>query len=333
MQKIVEPIYKGCSSRKKWGFSRNERSFEENSQSYLTKMILHLYKSYAFCTRTVSYKQALVMGTCCIAVTGCTMAPGLYVQTDSLPVDNKNVEPLVKPILIPINANVVFHKTSESSCDANNGSWICKNNADYEYHIGSGDILTIIVYDHPELTNPEGQYLSPDQTGMPVNTDGTIDYPFIGRIEVAGLTVEQLADMLKVKLATYIQSPQINVRVSQFNHQNIQVLGEVMTEKSLPITNVPLNLLDAISAAGGLDLSTVNGKYIYVIRGPASQPKIYWLNASEPDALLLSEKFYLQSGDIVYVSTADVARWSRFANALVPTVQGVDVADETAKRK
>ena len=278
-------------------------------------------------------RKILILSAACIAMTGCSLAPGLYVKTDNLKTDTQNVAPLAKPVLIPINANNTYHKSAYSSCNSNNGSWICQNSNDYDYKIGAGDILTIVVYDHPELTNPQGEYMTPEQSGMPVNTDGTIDYPFIGRIEVAGLTVEQLGDLLKEKLATYIQSPQINVRVSQFNHQYVQVLGEVMTPKTLPITNVPLSLMDAINATGSFNLSTANAKYIYVIRGPANQPTMYWLNASEPDALLLSENFYLQNNDIVYVSTAGIARWSRFVNNLVPSVQGVDTVDQTATRQ
>lgn len=277
-------------------------------------------------------RKILILGACCIAMTGCSLAPGLYVNTDNIPVDQQNVAPMAKPVIIPINANVVYHKSPISSCNSNNGTWICNNSSDYDYKIGAGDILTIIVYDHPELTNPEGQYLSPEQTGIPVNVDGTIDYPFIGRIEVAGLDVEQLGDILKTKLAAYIQSPQINVRVSVFNHQTVQVLGEVATAKTMPITNIPLSLIDAINAAGGFNLSTSNTKYIYVIRGPADKPRIYWLNASEPDALLLSENFYLQNHDIVYVSTAGIARWQRVVSGLVPSVQGIDTVDQTATR-
>lgn len=276
-------------------------------------------------------RKILILGACCLAMTGCSLAPGLYVKTDNLHTDSQNVAPMVKPVLIPINSNITYHKSADSSCSSNNDSWICENSNDYQYKIGAGDILTIVVYDHPELTNPQGEYISPEESGMPVNTDGTIDYPFIGRVEVAGLTVEQLADLLKEKLATYIQSPQINVRVSMFNYEKVQVLGEVMMEKTLPITNVPLSLLDAVNAAGGFNLNTADAKYIYVIRGPANRPTVYWLNASEPDALLLSENFYLKNHDIVYVSTADIARWQRVISGLLPSVQGAESVNSTVK--
>ncbi len=124
--------------------------------------------------------------------------------------------------------------------------------ANWNYRVGAGDILSVLVFNHPELTLPAGPDRSAAESGFRVQSDGTFFYPFVGQVQAAGLAPEQIRANLMVGLAEFIADPQLEVRVASFNSQAVNVTGAVDRPQRLPITTVPLTLIDAVNAAGGL---------------------------------------------------------------------------------
>ena len=123
----------------------------------------------------------------------------------------------------------------------------------YEYRVGPGDVLTITVWEHPELTIPAGSERMAEEAGNWVHDDGTIYYPYVGTLKVAGLRVTEIRDRIIDKLARYIENPQVDVTVAAFRSQLVYVTGNVNNPGTYPVTNVPMRLVDAVSLAGGLD--------------------------------------------------------------------------------
>ncbi|HYG68473.1 MAG TPA: polysaccharide export protein, partial [Anaeromyxobacteraceae bacterium] len=167
----------------------------------------------------------------------------------------------------------------------------------YEYRIAPYDILSVTVWEHPELTIPAGEFREAALSGNPVNADGNMFYPHVGVIHVAGLTVPEVRTILTDRLRRVINAPQLDVRVVGFRGKRVQVTGEVAQPATLPITDVPLRVQDAIAQVRGLtpeawprQVTLTRGGTVYALDLQA----LY----EEGD---VSQNWLLQDGDILNV--------------------------------
>ena len=122
---------------------------------------------------------------------------------------------------------------------------------DLSYRVGPGDVLRVIVWDHPELTSPGVAKDGDGYLGLNVRSDGTIFFPYAGAIKAKGRTTVEIADELTKKLSSVIPNPQVEVLVAAFNSKKSLVSGEVKNPGPVVLTDVPITLIEAISARGG----------------------------------------------------------------------------------
>ena len=125
---------------------------------------------------------------------------------------------------------------------------------DYNYIIGAGDNLNIIVWRNPELS-----------LSVPVRPDGKVSAPLVDELVAQGKTSTELARDIEKKLGTYVRDPVVTVIVTSFvgpYSEQIRVVGEAAKPQFLPYKQ-KMTLLDVMIAVGGLtDFADGNGASI-----------------------------------------------------------------------
>lgn len=173
-----------------------------------------------------------------------------------------------------------------------------------EYVIGAQDVLTVTVWDSPDLS---GKYT--------VEADGSFSFPLIGRIKAGGLTLRQFEQELNKRLADgYFKNPQVSVAVETYRSQRIFIVGEVRNPGAYQLTG-DMTLIEAIARAG----STTNAASLeaIVVRAPAGKQsdgpilpgqqgnaETHRVNLRDLQSGALAKNIALRDGDTIYVPRA-----------------------------
>jgi len=155
--------------------------------------------------------------------------------------------------------------------------------------LGAGDVFEVRVYGEASLS---GTYR--------VAQDGTVDYPFVGRVEVRGLEPPAVADRLSqgLRSGNYLVNPQVSVMVTEYNSKRITVMGAVREPGNFPLSP-GLTAAQAVSLAGGFG-PLANRNETVVTRSIDGSPRQFRVPIEEV-ARGRERDLALRAGDIVFV--------------------------------
>ncbi len=129
-----------------------------------------------------------------------------------------------------------------------------------EYIVGPQDRLSITVYEEPTLTKT-----------VTVDSDGSFDFPLIGRVVAGGLTLRRISADMKTRLGPpngFLVNPQVNIEVETYRSQVVYVNGQVRVPGAVPLKGT-MTIMDVLAQAGSPTAEA--GSYVEVYRRPAGQ--------------------------------------------------------------
>jgi polysaccharide biosynthesis/export protein len=231
-----------------------------------------------------------------LATGACRISPGIKVSGSPSAGDDEPGE-IFDPEIWRITPQLLARQRRERQERFNPGGNAPRSELreNYLYRVGRGDVLSVIVWNHPELSNPTGVTQNLEQQGRLVLEDGTIFFPFVGTIEAAGRSVAEIREEIATGLAPYIENPQVDVRVVLYRSQQVYVTGEVQTPGRVFLDDRPLTILDAVSVAGGF-AETADQRLAYLTR-EGSQRRVDILSLYETGAA----DELLRDGDVLHI--------------------------------
>lgn len=105
------------------------------------------------------------------------------------------------------------------------------------------------------------------------------------------------------------------------------LLGEIARPDVVDLSREPVTLTQAITRSGGLQQSRANARGVLVFRADGDITRVFQLDTSTPEGLLLGTRFVLEPRDIVYVLRSSIQRWNDVISRILPSVQAVRTID------
>ena len=155
-------------------------------------------------------------------------------------------------------------------------------NYKYEYILGPADSISINLTDTDDLDNT---YL--------IDQEGMIDLPFIGKVKLDGLTLNEAQNILMDVIKGFYKNPDLQINIEEFNSSKVYIVGAVRNQKTINLDQKPIKLIEAAIEA---NFNPSAADKLYGTKGFLRRDnEVYKINLSNAfSGLDEKENFYLK---------------------------------------
>lgn len=180
---------------------------------------------------------------------------------------------------------------------------------DYKYLLQPEDVISITML---TLSPPEYNFFTKmDQSqnsnrnvtsansalyGYLIDPDGNLEFPVVGKIHLAGLSVEEAQEKIQQLAAEYLEEPVIKIRLMNYR---FTIIGEVPSQGNYTTFNTKISVMEAIGMAGGLG-ELADRSQIKIIRQSGNTADVYYINTLD-ESFVSSDFYFVKQGDIIDV--------------------------------
>src|SRR5210317_2619108 len=159
----------------------------------------------------------------------------------------------------------------------------------YEYILGPADIVSINLTDTDDIDN-----------SYEIDPDGMIDLPFIGKIKIDGLTVDEAQNILKRILGDFYKNPDLQISVDEFNSSKVYIVGAVRNQITINLDQKPIKLIEAAIQA---NFNPNAADKLLGTKGFLRRDnQVYKINLNNTFASLDDrENFFLKKDDVIFI--------------------------------
>jgi len=159
----------------------------------------------------------------------------------------------------------------------------------YEYILGPADTISINLTDTDDLDN---SYL--------IDQEGMIDLPFIGKVKLDGLTLNEAQNILMDVIKDFYKNPDLQINIEEFNSSKVYIVGAVRNQKTINLDQKPIKLIEAAIEA---NFNPSAADKLYGTKGFLRRDnEVYKINLKNAfSGLDEKENFYLKKNDVIFI--------------------------------